>query len=265
MRFSEHLKKASLVGAFFVFALFSLQAQALCPATGPLSRVEVAAVTDGDTLRLRDGRRVRLIGVNAPELGGKGRSAEPFAQASKRRLQALIDASDGRIGLLPGQQARDQYGRVLAHAFDLQGANLEAALLAEGLGYFVAIAPNTALAACHRRAEQQAREASRGLWRRSPTTAAENLRRAGFAVVRAKVERLEKNRGGFWLELEGPLVLHIPQQQVSDFDQKTLNQLRGQEVEARGWVIDRKGRADLSRQARWLMKITHPSMLERLP
>src|SRR5690606_32274128 len=192
MRFSEHLKKASLVGAFFVFALFSLQAQALCPATGPLSRVEVAAVTDGDTLRLRDGRRVRLIGVNAPELGGKGRSAEPFAQASKRRLQALIDASDGRIGLLPGQQARDQYGRVLAHAFDLQGTNLvqgtnlEAALLAEGLGYFVAIAPNTALAACHRRAEQQAREASRGLWRRSPTTAAENLRRAGFAVVRSE-------------------------------------------------------------------------------
>lgn len=265
MRFSEHLKKASLVGAFFVSALFSLQVHALCPATGTLSRVEVAAVTDGDTLRLRDGRRVRLIGVNAPELEGKGRSAEPFAQVSKRRLQALIDASDGRIGLLPGQQARDHYGRVLAHAFDLQGANLEAALLVEGLGYFVAIAPNTALADCHRRAEQQAREAGRGLWHRSPIITAKSLRRAGFAVVRARIERLEQNRGGLWLELEGPLVLQIPQQNVAVFDQKSLADLRGREIEARGWVIDRKGRADLSRQARWLMKITHPAMLDPLP
>lgn len=264
MRFSEHLKKASLVGAFFVSALFSLPVQALCPAPGALSRVEVASVTDGDTLRLRDGRRVRLIGVNAPELGGKGRTAEPFAQASKRRLQALVEASGGRIGMLPGQQARDHYGRVLAHAFDAKGANLEAALLADGLGYFVAIAPNTALADCHRRVELQAREAGQGLWRRSPAIAAKDLRGAGFALVRARVERLEQNRSGLWLELEGPLVLQIPQQDVAGFDQKALADLRGRTIEVRGWVIDRKGRADLSRQARWLIKVTHPSMLRLL-
>ena len=265
MWFSEHLKKASLVGAFFVFALFSLQVQALCPVTGPLSPVEVASVTDGDTLRLRDGRSVRLIGLNAPEMGRKGRSAEPFAQAAKRRLQALVDASDGRIGLLHGQQARDHYGRVLAHAFDRQGTNLEAALLAEGLGYFVAIAPNTALADCHRRTEQRARVAKRGLWQRSPVIAAERVRRGGFAVVRARVERLETNRGGVWLELEGPLVLQIPRQAVAGFDQNSLAGLRGREIEARGWVIDRKGRADMSRQARWLMKISHPAMLGPVP
>ncbi len=262
MRFSEHLKKASLVGAFFVFVLFSLQAQALCSATGPLSRADVATVIDGDTLRLRDGRSVRLIGLNAPELGRKGRKAEPYAQAAKRRLQVLVDASDGRIGLRPGQQGRDHYGRVLAHAFDHRGANLEAALLVEGLGYFVAIAPNTVLADCHLRAEQRARDAGSGLWQRSPVIAAERVRRGGFAVVRARVERLEKNRSGLWLELEGPLVLQIPQQAVKSFDQELLAGLPGREVEARGWVIGRKGRADLSRQARWLIKISHPAMLQ---
>ena len=264
MRLSEPLKKASLVGAFFVFALFSLQVQALCPVPGALSHVEVAAVTDGDTLRLRDGRRVRLIGVNAPELGGKGRQAEPFAHTSRKRLQALVEASGGRIGLLPGQQARDHYGRLLAHVFDSAGTNLEAALLAEGLGYFVAIAPNTALADCHRRVERQARDAGRGLWRRSPVIATDDLRRAGFAVVRARVERLEKNRGDLWLELDGPLVLHSPQRDAADFDPKSLAGLRGRTIEVRGWVIDRKGRADLSRQARWLMKLSHPSMLDPL-
>ena len=136
-----HLKKASLVGAFFVFAIFSLQAQALCSVSDPLSRVAVAKVIDGDTLRLVDGRSVRLIGLNAPEMGRKDRGAEPFAEAARRRLQVLISASDGRVGLRLGQEVKDHYGRVLAHAFDERGENLEAALLAEGLGYFVAIAP----------------------------------------------------------------------------------------------------------------------------
>ena len=264
MRFSEHLKKAPLVGAFFVCALLSLPAQALCPASGRLAQVQVASVTDGDTLRLRDGRSVRLIGLNAPELGRQGRQAEPFSQASRRRLQALVEASDGRIGLRLGQQARDHYGRVLAHAYDRQGTNLEAALLAEGLGYFVAIAPNTALADCHRRAERRAREAGQGIWQRSPVIAADAVRRAGFAVVRARVERLEENRGGLWLELEGPLVVQSPRQDRADFDQAALAALRGREVEVRGWVVDRKGRADLSRQARWLIKVTHPDMLQTL-
>ncbi len=264
MRTAEHLKKASLVGAFFVSVLFTLQAQALCPIEGPLSPARVATVVDGDTLRLVDGRNVRLIGLNAPETGRKGRSAQPFAEAAKRQLQTLVNASDGRIGLRLGQQSSDHYGRILAHAFDDQGANLEAVLLAEGLGFFVAIAPNTSLADCHRAVERQARYAGKGVWRQSPVMSADRLRRGGFALVRARVDRLEANRGGVWLELDGSLVLQIPRQSVAAFAD-SLADLPGKEVEARGWVIDRKGRADLSRQARWLMKISHPSMLAPLP
>ncbi|MCQ4286819.1 thermonuclease family protein [Pseudomonas stutzeri] len=264
MRFSEQLKKASLVGAFFVCVIFSLQAQALCPVSGPLSSVKVATVIDGDTLRLIDGRNVRLIGVNAPEMGRKGRSAEPFADAARQRLQALVKASDGRLDLRLGQQARDHYGRLLAHAFNDRGENLEAVLLAEGLGFFVAIAPNSLLADCHRTVERQARSAGEGVWRRSPVISAERIRRGGFALVRARVDRLEVNRGGVWLELEGPLVLQIPRDAVAGFDD-SLKDLPGKEIEARGWVVDRKGRANLSQQARWLLRISHPTMLVPLP
>ncbi|MCG6539492.1 thermonuclease family protein [Pseudomonas sp. KSR10] len=264
MRFSEHLKKASLVGAFFVSVFFSLQAQALCPVSGPLPSAKVATVIDGDTLRLVDGRRVRLIGVNAPEVGRKGRSAEPFAEAAKRRLQALVNASGGRVGLRLGQEASDHYGRLLAHAFDSHGENLEAVLLAEGLGFFVAIAPNTLLAECHLAVEQQARLAGKGVWHQPPIASAERLRRGGFALVRARVDRLETNRGGVWLELDGPLVIQVPREAVASFAD-SLKDLPGKQVEARGWVIDRKGRADLSRQARWLLRASHPSMLVPLP
>lgn len=60
--------------------------------------MQVRQVVDGDTLRLVDGRSVRLIGINTPEVGRKGRSSEPYAEAARRRLQALVNASDGRVG-----------------------------------------------------------------------------------------------------------------------------------------------------------------------
>ncbi|WP_019341292.1 thermonuclease family protein [Stutzerimonas stutzeri] len=263
MRFSE-LKKASLVGAFFVSVLFSLQAAALCSVSEPLSRVEVATVIDGDTLRLVDGRSVRLIGLNATELGRNGRSAEPFAEAARNRLQSLVSANDGYVAIRPGQQSKDHYGRVLAHAFDEHGENLETLMLAEGLGFFVAIAPNLSLAECQRAAERQARSAGRGVWRRPPIIAAERVRRGGFAIVRAHVERVDTNRGGVWLELGGSLAVQIPREAAAAFDD-ALAALPGKHIEARGWIIDRKGRGDLSRRARWLLKISHPSMLALLP
>lgn len=222
--------------------------------------MKVATIIDGDTLRLVDGRSVRLIGLNAPEIGRKGRASEPFAAAAKRRLQALVNDNGGYVGLHPGQQAMDHYGRFLAHAYDDSGANLEAQLLAEGLGFFVAIAPNTELAGCLRTAERQARLAARALWQQSPVTPADQLRRAGFAIITGRVEHVETNRGGTWLELQGSVVLRIPREGTASFAQ-ALEGLLGRQVEARGWVVDRKGRADLSRHARWLLNISHPAML----
>ena len=102
------LKKASLAGAFFVPAIWlsAVQAQALCPAPQPLSYTQVERVVDGDTLRLKDGRSVRMIGLNAPETGKTGQSAEPFADAARKRLQSLVALSVGRVGLLPGKQTK---------------------------------------------------------------------------------------------------------------------------------------------------------------
>lgn len=264
MRLSEHLKKAPLVGAFFVSVLFHVQASALCQVDGPLDQVQVARVVDGDTVRLVDGRSVRLIGVDTPELGRKGRSDEPFAVIARQRLQALVDSSDGWLGLMVGRQPKDHYGRTLAHLFGADKQNLEAALLAEGVGFFVAIAPNTHLADCHQAAEQQARDSRKALWRTSPWVSPEDIRTAGFALVAAKVERLERNRGGLWLELQGPLVVQIPPQAAADFDELDLAQLVGRTVEVRGWIVDRKARGKTAQQARWMVRVSHPSMLHAL-
>lgn len=260
------LKKASLVGAFFVFGFYLGAAQAFCPAPGQLPSAKVQRVVDGDTLRLADGRSVRLIGLNTPELGRQGRSAEPLAEAARQRLQALVAASDGRVSLQQGPEVKDHYGRTLAHAYDSRGRNLEAQLLAEGLGYLVAVAPNLALVACQQGAERSARQARLGVWRQSPVQAPKQLKQGGFALIQGQVERVERNAGGMWLEMRDSLVLHVAAKNLKHFDQRQLQGLVGQRVEARGWVIDRSRRGGAKPgQARWMLPLSHSAMLELLP
>lgn len=260
------LKKASLVGAFFVFGVYSGAALAFCPAPGKLPSAKVQRVVDGDTLRLVDGRTVRLIGLNTPEMGRQGRSAEPFAEAARKRLQALIAASDGRVSLQYGKQAKDHYGRTLAHAYDSRGRNLEAQLLAEGLGYLVAVAPNLALVQCQQAAERSARQARAGLWQRSPVQAPKRLKSGGFALIQGQVQLIERNGGGLWLEMDDSLVLHIAPRALGNFDLRAVQGLAGRQVEARGWVIDRAKRGGLrAGQARWMLPLTDKAMLEVLP
>jgi len=87
-------------------------------ALGPL------AVLDGDTLRLPDGRRVRLRAVDTPELG------RPFADEAREFARAFVAGGEPR--LVPPQPGHDAYGRLLADV-EVGGASLSRALLAAGL------------------------------------------------------------------------------------------------------------------------------------
>lgn len=256
------LEKAPLVGVFFMSAIWLSSAEALCPSPVDLPVAQVQKVVDGDTLRLTDGRSVRMIGLNTPETGKNGRSAEPFAEAARRRLQALVDESAGRVSLRVGRQSRDHYGRTLANVYGRNGDNFEAQLLSEGLGYQVAIAPNVELVECQRNAEQLARRAKLGVWRNSPVRSVAAISQSGFSVVAGQVRKVERNGGGLWIELMGSLVLRIEPRLLDQFDVSVLQRLAGQRIEARGWIVDRSRRGGLKPgQARWLMPLTHPAML----
>lgn len=261
MAFFELLKKAPFLGAFFVSAVLPLVAWAQCPLPDGLESVAVARVVDGDTVRLQDGRSVRLIGINAPELSGRGRSDEPFAQAARQRLQALVDESAGRLGLVSGDPARDRYGRTLAHLYDSRNRSLEALLLAEGLAYLIAYAPGDAWLQCLDEAERSARAGAQGLWRQPVVITPVAIRRSGFALVRGTVMAVERNRGGLWVELRGGLVAHIDRRRIDSFDEASLRRMLGRQVEVRGWIVDRSRNGGAVAQARWLLPVTHPQMI----
>lgn len=225
-------KKALLWGAFFVALLLVLPARADdCDMPGVGQSVASRYVIDGDTLELVDGRRVRLIGLNAPEIGRAGRASEPWAQTARRELQRMVRGAE--LYLLVGDKVQDRYGRTLGHLFDGEGRNIEARLLRQGLGFTVAIAPNVLLVSCHLQHEQQARQHRRGVWQQSPVRRAEDIEGAGFQILRGLVKRVANAGEYVWLELDGPLALRLPVGQVG---KAGVAGWRGREVEVRGWV-----------------------------
>lgn len=232
-------RKALLTGAFFIACLLAQPLNAgVCSLAGRSEPVAIAHIIDGDTLELRDGRRLRLIGVNTPEIGRGGQPSEPFAQAARRRLQQLTEPKG--LLLSVGPDPKDHYGRTLGHLFTAEGDNIEAQLLREGLGYALAVPPNVNLADCHRLAEREARQDSKGVWQPSPVTAAGAVVSGGFQIIRGRVESVSKAGKFYWLELDGPVVIRIAINDRQHFESLPIETLTGSEVEARGWVVDRK-------------------------
>lgn len=152
-----------------------------------------------------------------------------------------MPVADASVCCLASRQ-KDHYGRTLAHIYSASGANLEAQMLADGLGFQVAVAPNVDLVACQQAAERSARKAGLGLWRQSPVLKAEQIQRSGFAVISGRVSKVQRNRGGIWIELQDALVLRVAPNLVGQFDNVRLQALKGKQIEARGWIVDRSRR-----------------------
>lgn len=258
-------KKALLWSAFFVAWLIALPLQAdTCIPVGRGSEVVSRFVIDGDTLQLVDGRRVRLLGIDTPEIGRRGEPSEPFAQAARKRLEALVSKPGMRMHV--GEAPRDRYGRTLAHLFAADGSNIEAQLLEEGLGFALVVPPNDRMADCHGVAERRARSADRGVWSRSPITPASVVKTGGFSVISGKIASVSEGGGYLWLDLDGPVTLRIGREELEVFQEAfggTPRQWAGRTLEARGWVVDRQRQGQsLTAYKRFMLPVRHPFMLE---
>ena len=126
-----------LLGGLVLPLLMPVSAQAKEVLDGPFP-FEVLQVIDGDTFRARVtiwlGQKVdvkvRLKGVDTPEMNGKCAAEKQLARAAKKFTADWLAAR-------PAQLIRVHYGtyadRVLATTMDKKGATLSAALLSEKL------------------------------------------------------------------------------------------------------------------------------------
>ena len=108
--------------------------------------------------------RVRLWGVDAPELARDGRPAQPFAEAAAERSRGLAEHATVTLRLQPNR-TRGGYGRLLAFVTLPSGESLNERLLLEGLAFADDRWPHDMLDRYDRLAEQ-ARHDRRGVWAR---------------------------------------------------------------------------------------------------
>ncbi len=119
-------------------------------------------VRDGDTVVLEGGRKVRLLGIDAPEMEREGRPADFLAHKAKKVLTGL--AQGKRVRLEYDKLRYDHYGRILAYLFLPDGSNLNQVLVRQGLARVYTIKPNMRYRNDLLAAQQEAIQARRGIW-----------------------------------------------------------------------------------------------------
>ena len=149
---------AALIGGAALLGRPSPDADAARPtaeAPSPSRRLAVIA-TDGDSLRAGD-ERIRLIGVDAPELSQTCRDASGRAWDCGRVARSRMAALVARGTVACDSRGRDRYGRTLAVCSSGDIADLGERLVREGyaVGYS---------AGDYSAAEREAKSAGRGIW-----------------------------------------------------------------------------------------------------
>ncbi len=236
-------------------------------------------VVDGDTLVLADGRRVRLVGIQAPKLplGRAGFREWPLAREAKAALEDLVGlAGVGLAGAgLPGQPKRlrlayggrriDRHGRLLAHLFDATGRWIQGGLLARGMARVYSFADNRARITDMLAIERRARAAKRGIWAHPRYRVIAHLEAGrfldSFQLVEGKVLRGAQVRGRGYLNFgedwRQDFTIFISRRARKRFERAGLGpeSYSGKRVRVRGWIKSYNGP---------MIEATHPEQIEVL-
>nr|VFJ44774.1 MAG: Endonuclease YncB, thermonuclease family [Candidatus Kentron sp. DK] len=223
----------------------------------------VTHVHDGDTIHIDDPlgkrRKLRLIGIDSPEVAWEGRPGQPFAEEARETVARLLPPGTG-IRLRYGRERVDKYHRLLAHAFLPDDTNLQAHLLSKGLATALVVPPNLAYLDCYAGSEARARRIRAGIWSlpqyRPIPSEALSANTRGFRIVDGRVRRVGESAGNIWLNLEGLVVLRIPRENLPYFSRLDFSNLKGRRVRARGKIYPKRRRKTELR-----ITIRHPNDL----
>ena len=128
-----------------------------CAQDIPRSQCVVSHVVDGDTFHCEDGTKVRLIGIDSPEL-----DQGLIANAARAALAEVLPDSTP-VWLERDVGPIDRFGRTLAYVW--AGETLvNEHMLERGWAVLFTVPPNVRYVERFRRAEARARQEEKGLW-----------------------------------------------------------------------------------------------------
>lgn len=256
------LKKAPAIGAFFLFWTLSdaIAGQPACAVDRVDETVQVRRVFDGDTVQLDDGRRVRLLGINTPEIDHDNGSDEPLARQARQALVQIL-ARAKQVGLRLGRRQHDHYGRLLAHVIIDGDRDVQQMLLARGLAMAIVIAPDLWHLDCYQDAENQARQRHKGVWGQEyyrPLDVDQSRpQRAGFRLLHGTIRHVGLTDASVWFDFEHGVSLRLASANRAYFHDQRWQGWRGRRVEARGWLYE----IHHDDGSAWQMNIYHPQSL----
>jgi endonuclease YncB( thermonuclease family) len=222
-----------------------------------LGTAEVAAIVDGRSFLLQDGREIRLPGIEVPlsPLPGETGARAEAGAAARAALAAMLAGQT--VELRHEQPAADRYGRILAHAyFVADGSEKSAANEMVGAG-FARVSAHVGTIACAAELfarEHEARQRRVGLWREAyySILGAENhdglvAQRGQFTVAEGKVVTVRESGGTIYVNFgrrwSESLTVTIAKRNERVFaaagvQPRSLANLR---VRVRGWMEERNG------------------------
>lgn len=136
----------------------------------------VSKVIDGDTFKMSNGEKIRLIGIDTPEKfdsdkleknsSRSGRDKETIkklGEASSEYVKKLVEGKRVTLVKDPGYDDKDKYGRLLRYVYTEDGIFVNAKILEDGYAnvyYSKSISKMNEF----KKLEKEARENKRGLW-----------------------------------------------------------------------------------------------------
>ena len=151
-----------MIGSFFGGSYFEKQKTKSfpTPVISPIQNTTVTEVTDGDTLKLSDGKTFRLYGVNSPEV------KEPFYEETKAFTQNLVLGKEISFEQEVNYKV-DKFGRTLGYIF-VGGVNLNLELVRNGLARVVLYEKRAKIKYQDEllMAEKSAKELMLGIWKK---------------------------------------------------------------------------------------------------
>jgi micrococcal nuclease len=224
------------------FSVKSFGSDTLVQASVPTYRQKhyVAKVYDGDTITLKNGERVRLLGINTPEIESRFRQHEAGGQQAKKWLQQKL--SSGEVFLEFDTQKRDKYKRLLAHLFLEDGEHLNKEIVKAGLATLSIIPPNISYVKELKKAEFHAQQQGFGIWSMlayRPISVKHLPKKvSGWQRFLATPKEITRTPKYVRLILNDHVDVRIAKESLALFPD--LKMYLGKRLEIRGWASKRK-------------------------
>lgn len=154
----QGLAKRQLRWALFLGLIFSPGTSA-----GEDKWYKVRIVSDGDSIVLLHGQRVRYIGIDAPEVQQDHTGGEPYGDKALTLNRQLVLSK--KVKLEFDKKRYDRYRRLLAYVFRSDGVFINREILLQGYAHYLAVQPNDRNGRILLQAQREAMSAGRGMWK----------------------------------------------------------------------------------------------------